>query len=153
MAIIVVNNDKFSQHKWLLAAIITIIAAFQVWSCSLYQPQMTALFLTFHKLEKTTPSLFCLGEDSLSAVEVILTATHGLQARPAGRSYTTWGIQEVIMWPGHHPLCLIQLCCSAGPVTKHLQRFYLVILSQIDWRKAKKEKIHCIYDKYQKLNF
>ena len=140
------------QHKWLLAAIIAIIAAFQVWSCSLFRPQMTAKFQTFLNLEKTTASLSCLGEDSLSAVEVILTATHGLQARPAGRSYTTWVMEEAFMWPGRHPLCLIQLCCSAGPVTKHLQRFYLVILSQIDWRKAKKEKIHHIYDAYQKPN-
>ena len=28
-----------------------------------------------------------------------------------------------------------------------------VFLSQIDWRKAKKEKIHRIYDEYQKPNF
>ena len=27
------------------------------------------------------------------------------------------------------------------------------VLSQIDSRKAKKEKIHCIYDEYQKPNF
>ena len=145
--------DKFSQHKWLLAAIITIMAALQVWSCSLYQPQMTALFLTFLTIERTTPSLSCLGEDSLSAVEVIATATHGLQARPAGRSYTTWVMEEAFMWPGRHPLCLIQLCCSAGPATKQMQRFYLVIHSQIDSRKTKKEIIHRIYDKCRKPNF
>ena len=141
------------QHKWLLAAIIAIMAAFQVWSCSLVQPQMNAKFLTFLKVEKSTPSLSCQGEDLLFAVELLTTATHGLQETPAGRFYTTWGIKDAIMWPGHRPLCLIQLCCSAGPVTKHLQRFYLVILSQIDWRKAKKENIHCIYDEYQKPNF
>ena len=28
-----------------------------------------------------------------------------------------------------------------------------VFFSQIDWRKAKKEKIHRIYDEYQKPNF
>ena len=31
--------------------------------------------------------------------------------------------------------------------------FVKIILSQIDWRKAKKEKIHRIYDEYQKPNF
>ena len=85
--------DKFSQHKWLLAAIITIMAAFQVWSCSLYQPQMTAKFLNFLTLERTTPSLSCLGEDLLSAVELVATATHGLQETPVGHTYTLWGMQ------------------------------------------------------------
>ena len=31
--------------------------------------------------------------------------------------------------------------------------FVEIILSQIDWRKAKKEKIHRIYDEYQEPNF
>ena len=30
--------------------------------------------------------------------------------------------------------------------------FVEIILSQIDWRKVKKEKIHCIYDEYQKTD-
>ena len=81
------------QHKWLLAAIIAIMAAFQVWSCSLYQPQMTAKFLAFLTLEKNTPSLSCLGEDLLSVVELVATATHGLQATPVGHTYTLWGMQ------------------------------------------------------------
>ena len=84
---------KFSQHKWLSAAIITTMANLQVWRCSLYQPQMTALFLTFLTADKTTPSLSCLGEDLLSVVELLATATPGLQATPVGHTYTLWGMQ------------------------------------------------------------
>ena len=69
------------------------MAAFQVWSCSLYQPQMTALFLTFLTADKTTPSLSCLGEDLLSVVELLATATPGLKATPVGHTYTLWGMQ------------------------------------------------------------
>ena len=34
-----------------------------------------------------------------------------------------------------------------------LKCVWLTIFSQIDWRKAKKEKIHRMYDEYRKPNF
>ena len=39
------------------------------------------------------------------------------------------------------------------PVSTPIHWYALSIFSQIDWRKAKKEKIHRIQDKYQKPNF
>ena len=118
------------QHKWLLAATITIMAAFQVWSYSLFQPQMTALFLTFLTADKTTASLSCLGEDLLSVVELLATATPGLQATPVGHTYTLWGIQAKLKASENDKLLQVDEILPCGLDTALSARLHCAL-----WRK------------------
>ena len=90
----------------------------------------------------------------LAPIIILIILRSSSNILPFSRSSSWLRSLEYLSWHSLMSCNGYKLLYFSSPKSSTPNGFYLpLIYSQIDWRKAKKEKIHRIYDEYQKPSF